>query len=221
MTRTLSCLLVLLSVLVSVNSALAENNASANKVFLEGTHYSVLEQSLPNGVATVAEFIYYGCKVCFQIAPVVSQWSATSGVSVSLIPAHSKSAMMNEARMFHTFEVMGVLPVMYEDGYIIFQTDQSNLQGADRVNGFLENKGINKDEFWKAWGSAEVNERLNSSAELTSLAKISKTPTFVVHGKYKIDIESLKSVDELFELLSYLIKKAPSAAPSLLRRSPN
>jgi len=217
--RFLLGLTFLFSCLCSGAGSGNNKNLTHSANFVEGTHYSVLEQPLPQGAAPVIEFMYFGCKVCFQLVPAIADWSYKTGIGVVLVPAHSESSMVEEARMFHTFEQMDVLGKMYEDGYVIFQTNLSDLQGADRVNSFLDGKGINRDEFWKVWESGAVNQRLNDSASLTKQVQISKTTTFVVHGIYKVDVESLKTVEELFDLLSFLVAKKANKAPLLLRKN--
>lgn len=187
-------------------------------VFEEGKHYEILQNPLPTMAAPVVEFMYYGCRTCFQLAPAIAEWSYTKKIDVVLVPVHSDSAMVEEARLFHTFQVMGVLDKMYEEGFVMVQTDKSKLQGADRVNSFLDKNGVNKDKFWQVWKSQEVNQRLAGSAALTKQAQISKTPTFIVHSKYKVDVESLKTVEELFELLEFLNAKQIQA-PVLLKKA--
>lgn len=187
--------------------------------FAEGTHYKLLANPLPvDASAPVMEFMYYGCETCFKLAPAIAEWSYTKEVGVVLVPTHSETAMVDAAQMFHTFEAMGVLDSMYEEGYVLFQTTESNLTGVDRINSSLARNSIDKDQFWKVWKSEVVKKRLASSGQLTKQAQISKTPTFIVHGIYKVDIESLKSIEELFELLSYLVAKKPSFAPALLKK---
>lgn len=196
-----------------------QSKEGLKKVFLEGKHYDVLKVSLPTNLAPVMEFIYFGCRSCYQLVPAIGDWSRSSGIDVVLTPVHTETQMLDEARMFHSFDQMGVLPTMYELGYVIFQTQESKLQGEARVNSFLEQNKVDRERFWEAWSSEGVNRRLQGSALLTKQAGIYKTPSFVVHGKYRIDVDSLTSVEELFELLEYLVKeKAPS--PSLVLKKP-
>lgn len=206
---------------VSTHDAAAKTS-TASKVtstaFIEGKHYRILENPLPQSDAPVMEFMYYGCKTCFQLAPAIAEWSYTTKIGVMLVPAHSDTAMIEEARMFHTFEVMGVLGKMYEEGFVIFQTDQTKLQGAERVNSFLAQHAVDKNKFWDVWKSDAVKQRLADSAALTKQAKVFKTPTFVVHGIYQVDTDSLKSVEDLFAILSFLAAKKPAIAPPLLRK---
>lgn len=220
--RILGVFLVLFSAqLIAESTAKASdvNKQSPNTVFVEGKHYKLLSRFLPtNATVPVMEFMYYGCETCYKLAPAIAEWSYTKKIGVTLVPAHSESAMVDEARMFHTFEVVGVLGAMYEEGFVMFQDKQSKLQGTERVNSFLARHSIDKDKFWQAWKSDAVNTRLQKSGELTKMAQITKTPTFVVHGAYKVDIESVKSVEELFQLLEYLVAKNAPALPSLIKK---
>ena len=207
--------------------ALAEDTTKASGInkqpispsFVEGKHYKVLSRFLPTDASVpVMEFMYYGCETCFKLAPAIAEWSYTKKIGVTLVPVHSESAMVDEARMFHTFEVMGVLDKMYEEGFVMFQDKQSKLQGVERVNSFLAKHSIDKDRFWQAWKGDVVNARLKQSGELTNTAQITKTPTFVVYGAYKVDIQSVKSVEELFQLLEYLVAKKAPVVPSLIKK---
>jgi protein dithiol oxidoreductase (disulfide-forming) len=210
--------LLVCSVSVTAKEAIVQNSHTG--AFIEGKHYSVLEQPLSQATVPVVEFMYYRCKGCFDLAPAVAEWSYAKKIDVALVPAHAETAMVDEARMFHTFEVMGVLKEMYEEGYVIFQSD-SSLQGKERINASLAEHGVDKEKFWQLWNSDAVNQRMATSAALTKQVKVIRTPTFVVHGKYKVHSESLKSGEELFLLLEYLVakKSTPTAPPSLLRKA--
>jgi len=200
-------------------SSKSTGSMEANKNFVEGKHYKKLATPLPATMGPVVEFIYFGCKSCYQLVPEVANWSFTTGIGVVLVPAHSETTMLDEARMFHTFDQMGVMDKMYELGYVIFQTQKTNLQGEARVNSFLERHKVDKEKFWAIWKSDVVSQKLKQSAALTKHAQISKTPTFIVHGVYRVDVETLQSVEELFELLSYLVNKKPATTPLLLKKA--
>jgi thiol:disulfide interchange protein DsbA len=153
------------------------------------------------------EFFYFGCKTCYQLVPALAQWSHETGIGVTLVPVHSDNAMVDAARLYHTFAEMNVLSRMYELGYVIFQTDKSELKGEARINDYLERHRVNKERFWKIWNSDKVNKRLAGSLALTQQAKIYKTPTFLVKGRYMVNIDAITHVEHLFQLLEYLNKK--------------
>lgn len=204
---------------LSLMPFMAQAQAIAPK-FKEGVHFSKLEKPLPEGISPVIEFFYYGCETCYKLAPAIAQWAYEKKVDISLIPVHSENAMVDEARIFHTLTLVGALGKMYEEGFLLVQSKESKLQGVDRINEALDRHGVDKNKFWETWKSDAVNQRLASSAALTKQAQITKTPTFIVQGIYKVDITSIKSTDELFELLTYLMSKQPSAeVPALLKKN--
>jgi thiol:disulfide interchange protein DsbA len=210
-----TCLLFLSLFVGKVFAADAEKPTVS---FTQGEHYQVLAEPLPQGVAAVTEFFYFGCRSCYQLAPAIAEWSQTTRIPVGMVPAHAETAMADAARLYHTFAQMGVLGKMYELGYVMFQTDEVKLQGKARIDSYLERHDVNKDTFWATWSSSAVEQRLAGSLMLTKMAKITKTPTFVVHGRYVVDLESLESVEQLFELLEHLVKEKQPQAPALIQK---
>lgn len=179
-------------------------------VFEEGKDYTVLAEPLPVGVAPVTMFFYYGCRTCYQLAEPIAGWSAEMKIPVGLVPAHTENGLVDAARLYHTLGVLGQLK-HYRSGYVLFQDQKSKTQGVDRINEFLDEIGQDHAQFWAAWESDAVNQRLAGSLELTRLAGIASTPAFVVHGRYKVELSVINSVDRLFQLLEYLVKeKAPA-----------
>lgn len=189
----------------TVKESSAEVKAAVS--FEEGKHYKVLSSPLAVGSAPVTEFFFYGCRTCYQLVPAIAEWSHKTGLGVSLVPAHSETSLIEAARLHHTFAEMDALSTMYELGYVIFQTKESKLQGADRINAYLSRHGLDQKRFWQIWESDAVNKRMAGSLALTQRAKIFKTPAFVVQGKYLVDVDTITSVEQLFSLLEYLVKK--------------
>ncbi|KAA0874394.1 DsbA family protein [Nitrincola tapanii] len=178
-------------------------------VFEENQHYTQLAQPLPEGVAPVLEYFYYGCTTCYQLTDAITQWSQSEAVALGRVPVHSQTDLVDAARIFHTLAVIGE-QAKYSIGYQMFQAQNTSLQGADRINAFLQQYAVDPQAFWEAWGSEAVERRLIGSYMLTQLAAIQSTPAFVVQGRYKVELPVIESVDELFALLSYLNQKTLS-----------
>ena len=176
-------------------------------VFVEGEDYQVLDAPLVSADSPVIEFFYYGCKACYSLVPAVAEWRNKTGNQVSLVPVHSKTKLMISARLFHTFAEMKLLSKMYEVGYEIFQTKESSLTGKERIDDYLLKNDINKKQFWSIWRSDAVNKRMSVSLALTQKAKVTMTPSFVVQGRYLVQTQTIDSVENLLDLLSFLSKK--------------
>lgn len=171
--------------------------------FVEGQDYRLLEQPIADA-PDVIELFFYGCSACYYLTDEISDWSADKSIQVNLVPAHSDTNLVESARMFHTFGVLNRLD-LHVDGYVLFQ-EPSELQGDERINALLAQRGVDKDEFWAAWGSDEVNQRLAGSYQLTAMAGISSTPAFLVKGKYLVELGVIEGSEGLLSLLEYLVK---------------
>lgn len=174
--------------------------------YIEGRDYTVLEQPFPAGAAPVIEFFYYGCRACYFMTDEISEWSQKNNIPVSLVPAHTDTNLVDAARMFHTFNAINRSD-LYVYGYILYQEEDATLQGEERINALLAEHKVDQELFWKVWSSDEVNQRLAGSYQLTQLAGIQSTPSFIVAGKYRVELGVIEGTAGVFGLLSYLVNK--------------
>lgn len=185
-------------------TAEADVGAKPAGEYVEGRDYRVLEQPIA-GAPDVIELFFYGCRACYYLTDDLADWSSDKKVGFSLVPAHTDTNLVESARMFHTFGVLGRLD-LHVDGYVLFQ-EPSELQGEERINALLAERGVNKDEFWAAWGSEAVNQRLAGSYQLTERAGVSSTPAFIVQGKYVVELGVIEGSEGVLNLLEFLVKK--------------
>lgn len=174
--------------------------------YVEGRDYTVLEQPFPEGAAPVVEFFYYGCRACYYMTDEISEWSQASKTPVALVPAHTDTNLVDSARLFHTFNAIDRSD-LHIYGYVLFQQEDPSLQGKARINALLNEHNVDQELFWQAWSSDEVNQRLIGSYQLTKLAGIESTPSFIVAGKYRVELGVIDGTEGLFGLLSYLVSK--------------
>lgn len=191
---------------VNTEKETAEPVPAAATQYIEGRDYTVLEQAFPAGVAPVMEFFYYGCKACYYMSDEIAEWSEASGIAVSLVPAHTDTNLVDSARLFHTFHVINRAD-LYVYGYVLFQQENADLQGEERINALLAEHNVDQELFWQAWSSEQVDQRLAGSYQLTQMAGIETTPSFIVAGKYRVELGVIDGTENLFALLSYLVNK--------------
>lgn len=174
--------------------------------YIEGRDYTVLDQPFPEGAAPVVEFFYYGCRACYYMTDEISEWSQASKTPVALVPAHTDTNLVDSARLYHTFNVIGRSD-LHVYGYVLFQQEGASLQGEARINALLDEHKVDQTLFWQAWSSDTVNQRLAGSYKLTKLAGVTSTPSFIVAGKYRVELGVIEGTEGLFALLSYLVNK--------------
>ena len=181
----------------------APGAAEAARDFVEGRDYRRLEQTI-EGAPEVIELFYYGCRACYHLTDDLDDWSRDKELTLSLVPAHGQNHLVDGARLFHTLGVLGRLD-LHRDAYVLFQ-EPSELEGQDRINAMLDAQGIAREEFWNAWGSDAVNQRLAGSYQLTSLAGVQSTPSFIVQGQYVVEFGVIDGSEGLLSLLEHLVK---------------
>lgn len=188
----------------SIDTAQTESPAAETaRDFVEGRDYRRLEQSI-EGAPDVIELFYYGCRACYHLTDELEDWSRSNNISLSLVPAHGQDHLVDGARLFHTLGVLERLD-LHRDAYVLFQ-QPSELDGADRINALLDERGIAREDFWNTWGSDAVNQRLAGSYQLTSLAGVQSTPSFIVQGKYVVEFGVIDGSEGLLSLLEHLVK---------------
>lgn len=190
--------------LVAIAEGTLNDSLALESGFSKGIHYRVLEEPIANA-PMMTEFTFFGCRACYQLVPLMSEWSKKGEHSIVMVPLHDERELINGAMLFHTFAEMGVLNKMYDLGYVIFQTEKTDLSGVDRINYYLDRHDIQQEQFWATWDSQAVADRLKGSLYLNKKVGVTVTPTFLIGGKYVVEADSVESVEMLTQLFDYLV----------------
>ena len=188
----------------SIDNAQAGTASASAADYVEGRDYRRLEQAIP-GAPAVMELFYYGCRACYYLTDELDGWSRDKDITLSLVPAHGQDHLVDGARLFHTLGVLERLD-LHREGYVLFQ-QPSELEGEERINALLDEQGIAREDFWNAWGSDAVNQRLAGSYQLTALAGVQSTPSFIIQGKYVVELGVIDGSEGLLGLLEYLVNQ--------------
>lgn len=176
---------------------------AARYSFVPDVDFRELDQPL-TGAPDVIELFYYGCRACYYLTDELADWSREGGVSLALQPAHGEENLVDGARFFHTLAELKRLD-LHVATYGLFQQPHE-LQGEERINAMLAANDVAQEEFWQAWGSEAVNRRLATSYQLTQLAGVSTTPSFIVRGKYVVEMPVFDGSEKILALLDHLLQ---------------
>lgn len=174
----------------------------SSPVYSEGRDYRALEQQIINA-PDVIEIFFYGCEACYRLAPELSRWSAEKTIDLVMVPAHNQQQLVSAARLFHTLDSMGLNNLQLE-AFALYH-EASELDGEERINAMLQANDVEPEQFWRVWGSDIVNQRLSGSYALNAMLGVSVTPTFIVKGKYSVEIDEIGDSTGLFALLEHLV----------------
>jgi thiol:disulfide interchange protein DsbA len=81
----------------------------------------------------------------------------------------------------------------------------------DAAKFYNQKTGVPVDKFVATSKSMTVDMCIRKDQELLKTYKIDRTPTIVVNGKYSLHVASAGGVDQLVELVNYLVAKESTA----------
>jgi len=224
MTRILLALLAL--------SATASTQAQA--LWVAGKHYTVIptqRTNVPAGKVEVMEVFSYGCPACNQFLPTMKKLKASLPANAQLVylpaswnkgeawPMFQRAYLTAQSlgvaekghdAMFQAIWATGELGVTEPSGRL--KKDLPTIENAAR---FYERvAGVKAADFVNASKSFSVDLKMRQADTQITAMQVSGTPTLVVNGKYRVNNESLKTNDEMIDLVKFLVAKesAPPAA---------
>ena len=78
---------------------------------------------------------------------------------------------------------------------------------ADAAAFYNRHAGVPVDKFLATSKSFAVDVKVRSAEGLIGAYKVDRTPTIVVNGKYRLQVESAGGEDKLVELVNWLVAK--------------
>jgi protein dithiol oxidoreductase (disulfide-forming) len=194
--------------------ALTSSFAIAQAQFVAGVDYTILPQAQPTLVAKgnveVLEFFSYGCPACARTEPSASAWKAKASKQVQLrrIPVVFHGPWEPMARAYMALEVMGNTETAHNE---LFGPVNSGKQDSTlaEIADIVAKKGIDKAKFMAIAQSFAISNKLKQNALLLPRYMVDGTPSFIVSGKYKINIASFDPVglQRAFRVADFLVQK--------------
>jgi protein dithiol oxidoreductase (disulfide-forming) len=179
--------------------------------FKEGTHYQKIVPAQPVSVAPgkveVDEVFWYGCPHCFALDPAVEAWRSKekpNQVEFVRVPAMWNEATRIHARVYYTAEVLGKLDTLHSQIFREIHVNNNPLNTVDKISAFFAEHGVSEAEFKKAFGSAEVESKLQRADFFNRRYRVESVPLFVINGKYRTDLGSAGSEASLFAIVNEL-----------------
>lgn len=209
----------LLAVLVSVSlvgcgDKAQDGNTTQTKVsqsnhaattFVEGTHYSVMAKPFEIKNDQIIEYFWYGCPHCYTAEPVLKKWSEKTNITIEKRHSMLSEKWVEDARVFYTLREMNLLDVASQD-YFDARQDYLTSQSS-ALQKTLEKHGVDRKAYDQVshGETVEVIMQINKLVEGKTMAK--GTPSFVVAGKYIINMEKMRGWNDVTQLAEYLVKK--------------
>jgi len=204
----------LLAIVALCALALAPFRAPLAADYVEGRQYSRLQMPQPsqaNGKVEVIEFFWYGCPHCADLEPLLKQWTKQlpGDVSFRKVPAILNESWAPGARLYYTFEAMGLLDKLNDAAFDAMVKQHIKLGLEATLLVWVASKGVDRRAFADTYNSFSVGVKVKQAAEMTQEYGFSGVPALIVGGKYTPGPQ-LRSAAEMLTIADYLIAKSRS-----------
>ena len=197
--------------------------------WVEGRNYDLIDPAqpthVPAGRVEVVEVFSYGCPACNQFQPIMTELAAKLPKKAQLVyvpaswnPAESWPLFQ---RAFLTAQILGIAERTHQALYdAIWKTGE--LAVVDPATHQLKRPqptigaiarfyarvgGVTQQQVLDTAKSFAVDMKMMESDALVKAYAVEGTPTLIVAGKYRVNNSSVRSVDELIELVLWLVNR--------------
>lgn len=187
-------------------------SAMAADSYTAGTHYKVLETQgalEEPGKIEVREFFSYICPHCYHLESTVAAWEKSKPDNVHFVRSPVTFMRDSEplARAYFVADSLDMVDKVHRPIFDAIHKHREPLFTPDALADFFVKYGVEKKDFEKLYSSFGVTTKVRQSDALARDYQIRGVPSFVVNGKYLVLRESLKSNEEMFDVINFLIKK--------------
>jgi thiol:disulfide interchange protein DsbA len=202
--------------------------AHAAESWTEGVNYFLIQparaQSLPPGKVKVTEVFSYACPACNIFQPTMHKLKQAmpANVAVDYLPAAFNTA--EDWPMFQlayvTAQILGVdqqthdamFDAVWKGGDMSITDSTRGLKShmptiEDAAKFYNQHAGVPVEKFIATSKSFSADLKVRTDEDLLMAYKIDRTPTIVVNGKYRLQVESAGGNDQLIDLVKYLVAK--------------
>lgn len=201
-----------LVLLLALTGTFAQADSTASK-YTEGVHYTTFKTPIKVGSdaskVEVVEMFWAGCPHCYHLEPHVQKWkkSVPSFVEFIKLPSVLNPSWKLHARAFFAAEALLAGDKFHLAMFNAIHEQGRRLRREDAVVRFAERQGLDGEKFREAMNSKSTDEKVKQVAKLGKDYGLTGVPSLMVAGKYKVNSASVKSYDELFALVDFLVKK--------------
>ena len=201
----------------------------AAPVWTEGVNYFLVvpphPTALPAGKVEVTEVFSYACPACNLFVPTMHKLktSLPPNAVLDFLPASFNPsedwpmfqlayitaqtlgvADQTHDAMFNAVWQSGELAVI-DPGSRAIKSRLPTIEDAAKF--YKAQAGIPIDKFLAASKSFAVDVKVRTTEGLIQAYKVDRTPTIIVNGKYRLNVESAGGSDAVVELVKYLVMK--------------
>jgi len=187
--------------------------AQAQFKFEEGKQFTVIADE-KTAEPEVKEFFSLLCGHCFQFEPFMDSLQAALPNGLKLEKSHVSYMPQNDPEMqktivkaFLTMREMGKEKELVRQFFAAYHVQGVEFKMQDDIKKIFEANDISGTQFDQMMASSEITSKAKAMAALWEEKQIESVPTLVVNGKYRINMGTLKSLDEMKAITLELLSK--------------
>jgi protein dithiol oxidoreductase (disulfide-forming) len=200
------------------------------QTWVEGRNYVPLNPEQPTRVAAgkveVLEVFSYACPHCNRFQPVIDQLERNlpANAQMSFLPASFSAAedMPMFQRAYFAAEELGVagqahqalFDAVWKSGELaVYDPVTHRLRSPlptieDAARCYARATGIKPETFLRAARSFAVEVKMRAADEQIIAMQVPGTPCLIVNGKYRVELDSLSSTQDVIDIVKFLVGKA-------------
>ncbi|HEX3837909.1 MAG TPA: thiol:disulfide interchange protein DsbA/DsbL [Steroidobacteraceae bacterium] len=215
----------LLGVLIVMLAPLAQ----AAQTWTEGTNYDVItpaqHTNVPAGKVEVMEVFSYGCPACNGFQPVIAalEHSLPANAQMVFLPASFKPEedWVMLQRAYFTAQALGIssrthqaiFDAVWKNGELAtvdpttgrLKIPQPTIEDAAKCYERLT--GVKPDVFLATARSFNIDVKMKNADAQVLAMQVPGTPCIVVNGKYRVNLDSMHSQEDVISVVRYLVDK--------------
>jgi thiol:disulfide interchange protein DsbA len=194
-----------------------------------GINYFEIQPPQPTAVAPgkieVTEVFSYACPACDHFYPVADRLKASlpPNAELDFIPAgfNPGEDWPMFQRAYYAAQVLGIdkrthdamFDAVWKTGELAVVDPGSNRLKVpppsiqDAAAFYARVAGVKPETFIAAAKSFGVDTRIRQAEQLIRDYGVASTPTIIVNGKYRLDVQSAGGPDQVVELVKWLVAK--------------
>jgi thiol:disulfide interchange protein DsbA len=219
MTKQLPAVFGLIFSLLATAACAADTAPAAARQWVAGSDYLVLDPPQPTstgGKIEVVEVFSYACPHCAHFQPYIDELKSKLPPSAQfvLVPAVFNPAWEPFARAFYTAQALGLVDKTHQALFDALHRDHQPIGSIDALAKFYAGYGADAATFLSTANSFVIEAKIAHGNELVKGYRVEGTPTLIVNGKYRVAMNSERSIGpaEAIQLTLYLVQQEAAKA---------
>lgn len=141
------------------------------------------------GKVEVLEFFSYGCPHCYEMHPLISEWSAQlpkSAVLIRVPVSFGRREWGALSRAYYALEATGDLARLDGALFEAIHKEKRPLYDEVSITSWVAQHGVNADKFRAEFNSFGVTTKATRAEQLSRSYQVSGVPQLAVDGKYTV-----------------------------------